>query len=359
MSVVIILTGTDPASRKGGIGFALPGYLRALDSIDIPWCSIPTYHPSAPDGKWKPWLKSFPKLAREIIAARRLGKSVVVYSHAGAGISLVREFFIHLLARACGASTALQLHAPEVQEYLGRPVKRLFFCIAVSSAQALAVLTPWWQKRLVSSGVKKPLFIIPNPLPAEWEKRARICRNSKPDSDRIVLLTLTRLVCGKGVDVVIESLSLLPSEFELVVAGDGPQHLALQQRVLVLGMENRVRFTGWVSGVAKQRLFDEADVFVLPSRYDSFGMGFLEAMANGLPVVAAEWGAIPDVVQHGRCGILVKKEEPQALAQAILTLRDAETRRYMGEEAKRWVLEKFSAEVVGKDIAAMLQAVAK
>ena len=355
----ILLTGTDPTSRRGGIGFALPGYLQALDTAGVSWVLIPTHHASMPGGKWKPWLKAFPRLAREIFTARRLGKSVVVYSHAGAGVSLVRVFFILLLSRACGALTIIQLHAPEVHEYLGRPIKRLFFRIMVSPAQALAVLTLWWQKRLAKSGVNKPLFIIPNPLPRKWERRARIHRHLKPDPERIVLLSLTRLVRGKGVDAVIDAMPFLPSEFELIVAGDGPQRPALQRRVQALGMENRVRFTGWVSGGDKQCLFDEADVFVLPTRYDSFGMGFLEAMANGLPVVAAKWDAIPDVVPHGRCGILVKKVEPHALAQAVLALHDLQARRRMGEEGKRWVLEKFSAEVVGREIAAMLQAVAK
>ncbi len=357
--LTLILTGTDPSSRRGGIGFALPGYLRALDCAGIIWRSIPTYHPCASGGKWKPWLKAFPRLAREIFASRRRGKSVVVYSHAGAGVSLVREFFILLLSQACGALTIIQLHALDVHEYLKHSVKCRFLRLAVSPAQALAILTPWWQKLLASSGLNKSLFIIPNPLPVDWERRAQMRRHPKPNPDRIVLLSLTRLVRGKGVDAVIEAMPFLPSEFELIVAGEGPQRPALQRRVQALGMENRVRFTGWVSGKDKQCLFDEADIFVLPTRYDSFGMGFLEAMANGLPVVAAEWGAIPDVVPHGRCGILVKKVEPQALAQAVLALHDLQARRRMGEEAKRWVLERFSAEMVGREIAAMLQAVAK
>lgn len=357
--VTLILTGTDPASRSGGIGFALPGYLRTLDSLDIRWHSIPTYHPSLPDGKWKPWLKAIPRLTREILTARLLGKSVVVYSHAGAGASLAREFFILLLSHVCGALPIIQLHAPEIHEYLKHSVKCRLLRLAVAPAQALAVLTPWWQKQLTKSDINKPIFIIPNPLPAEWEHRARMPRHLRPDPEKIVLLTLTRLVRGKGVDAVIEAMPFLPSKFELIVAGDGPQRPVLQRRVQALSMDNRVSFTGWVSDEDKQQLFDKADLFVLPTHYDSFGMGFLEAMANGLPVVATEWGAIPDVVPHGRCGILVKEVEPHALAQAVLALQDFQTLRRMGEEAKRWVLERFSAEVVGRKIVAMLQAITK
>ncbi len=358
--LLVILTGTDPHSRRGGIGFALPGYIRALDMAGVSWCSIPTYHPSAPGGKWKLWIKAFPKILDKVVTARRQEKPVVVYSHAGSGLSLFREFFIALWARLCGASAIIQLHALEVHEYQKRPLKRWFFRMAISPARGLAILTPWWRRLLLDSTVSKPLFVIPNPLPTEWEARARLpSLRSDPHSEKIQLLSLARLVPGKGVDVVIEALSYLPSRFELVVAGSGPQEEALHRQAEALSLARRVRFVGWVEGDEKQRLFEEADLFVLPSRYDSFGMGFLEAMANGLPVVAAEWGAIPDVVPHGRCGVLVSSEDPQDLADAILSLDDETVRKRMGEEVKRWVLEQFSAEVVGKKIAEMLRVMVK
>lgn len=359
MASFIIVTGTDPASRLGGIGFALQGYLRALEVMGVDWLSIPTYHPAESGGRWRPWLAAFPRLAREIRAVRRQGKVVIVYSHAGAGASLMREFFILTWSRLMGARSLMQLHALELDEYLGHPVQRYLLRLALSPAQALGVLTPWWQGRLAAEGVRKPIFVIPNPLPEEWEARARLPLPGTMSRDKINLFSLTRLVPGKGVDEVIEAMPLLPDEFEMIVAGDGPLRKKLTARVQQLGLVQRVRFTAWVAGEDKQRLFETADVFVLPSRYDSFGMGFLEAMANGLPVVAAEWGAIPDVVPNGRCGILVRKADPEFLIDAILALRDQKVRHRMGAEAKRWVLEKFSAEIVGRQLYSVFQALAK
>lgn len=355
---VVLITGTHPSSRRGGIGFALPGYLRALDCENIAWISVPTYYPSTLGGKWYPWLAAFLKLRRQIMQAHKRGQRVTVYSHAGAGISLLREGLILAFCRAWGSSTVMQLHAPEIDDYLAHPLKRWFLRRAVSSAMALGVLTPWWRRRLLDGGIDKPSFVIPNPLPAEWEEVAQKPRMPRTGDGKIVLLSLSRLVPGKGVDYVIEAIPFLPDGFELVVAGDGRLRDSMEQRVAALGIAGRVRFTGWVSGEAKQRLFDEADVFVLPSLYDSFGMGFLEAMANGLPVVAAEWGAIADVVPAERCGVLVSDPNPQALSKAILRMSDAEQRRLMGTEAKRWVLEKFAPSVVGRDIKGMLETVA-
>lgn len=357
-SMRVIVVGTDPSSRRGGIGFALPGYLRALDCENIAWISVPTYHPSTLGGKWYPWLAAFPKLRRQIMQTHKRNHRITIYSHAGAGSSLLREGLILAFCRAWGASTVMQMHAPEIDDYLAHPLKRWFLRRAISSAMALGVLTPWWRRRLLEGSIDKQSFVIPNPLPAEWEEVAQKPRMPRPRDGKIVLLSLSRLVPGKGVDYVIEAIPFLPDGFELVVAGDGRLRDSMEQRVAALGIAGRVRFTGWVSGEAKQRLFDEADVFVLPSLYDSFGMGFLEAMANGLPVVAAEWGAIADVVPAERCGVLVRDPNPQALSKAILRMRDAEQRRLMGTEAKRWVLEKFAPSVVGRDIKGMLETVA-
>lgn len=259
--------------------------------------------------------------------------------------------------RILGARTIMQLHAPEVHGYLEHPIKRSLFRLAIAPAMALGVLTPWWRRRLAPELSRKQLFVIPNPLPAAWEAAALTPRSNKVSDKRISLLSLSRLVPGKGIDLVVEALPHLPNTFELVIAGDGSLRESIGRRVAELGMTERVRFTGWVAGETKQRLFDEADIFVLPSRYDSFGMGFLEAMANGVPIVAAEWGAIPDVVPGERCGVLVREPTPGALAEAILRLNDPQLRSRMGLEGKRWVLEKFAPQEIGKEIRAMLEAV--
>lgn len=356
---MVIFTGTDPASGMGGIAFALSGYFRALDMAGLPFQMIPTHHPSVAGGKWRLWLAAFPMLARAIRAAQRNGETVTVYAHAGAAASLLRQFFILTCARLMGAGAVMQLHGPELDGYLDHPLQRLLLRLALSPAQALGVLTPWWQSRFAAGGICHPMFIIPNPLPEHLEARARLSRQVSTNRDKLILLSLARLVPGKGVDEVVEAMPFLPDEFELIVAGDGLLREKLIARVQQLGLAQRVRFTGWVAGEEKQCLFDTSDVFVLPSRYDAMPMTFMEAMANGLPVVAYAWGPIPDIVPNRRCGILVEEEGQGALAQAILFMKDAETRRRMGEEAKRLVLEQFSAEVVGKKIATMLQAIAK
>lgn len=358
MKIKLIITGTDPSSRRGGIGFALPGYLAALQFAGIPYESIPTYHPQTPGGKWRLWLSGLLKIVRLIRNRRKNQQDSIVYSHAGAGISLLRESVVLYLGRLMGAKTIVQLHALEIHDYLNNHWQRWLFKVALLGVDVIFVLTPWWKERLQKGGVKKTIFIVPNPLPLEWENRAKTEQNKLDITNSISnfkLLTMTRLVSGKGVNLVIETMKHLPTNVQLIIAGDGTEKVKLEKQVKLLGLEQRVRFTGWVSGDIKQQLFDEADVFCLPSALDSFGMGFVEAMANGLPVVALRWGPIEDVVPDGKAGFLIDKEDSLDLAERILQLQDNNLRKQMGEYGRTWVLQQFSAEVVGKRLAEAIE----
>jgi glycosyltransferase involved in cell wall biosynthesis len=95
------------------------------------------------------------------------------------------------------------------------------------------------------------------------------------------------------------------------------------------------------------RHYQQADLFVLPSRRESFGLVLAEAMACGLAVVATTAGAIPEVVEDGTTGLLVRPDEAQALAEAVISLlEDPEARRAMGIEGRRRVEKDFTWEEV-------------
>lgn len=359
--MLVIITGTDPASRRGGIGFAIPGYLAALKEVGISCISIPTYHPETSGGKWKLWLTSIPRIVREIKKSKISKNTPIVYAHAGAGVSLFREGLLLIIVRFFGAKTVLQLHATEVEYYLRQRVESRLFKILVSGANALCVLTPWWHRRLTSAGIKKNIAVIPNPLPSEWEERANapVVWHEIPQIGLKTILSISRLEAGKGIELVVDVMQYLPGDVRLVVAGDGGQLDALKKRAKRLGVQSRVSFVGWASGAIKEQLIKEGDIFCLPSSLDSFGMGFIESMANGLPVVALNWGPIGDVVPHGRAGILIDEPDPKILAEAIESLEDPALRHRMGGEGKRWVLNKFSAKKVGNDLKAVFEELVK
>jgi glycosyltransferase involved in cell wall biosynthesis len=180
-----------------------------------------------------------------------------------------------------------------------------------------------------------------------------VARREDPNRHRegpLTVLSMTRLVPGKNVDLVIRALTHLDPDARLVVAGDGPERQPLTALAWELGVQERVTFAGWVAGEQKTRLLETADVYCLPSTEDSFGLGFVEAMAHGMPVVATRYGAVPDVVPHEHAGFLVDAPNPVAIAAAVQRLRPAARRTEIGAAARAWVLEAFSVASVGQRI---------
>lgn len=354
--ILVFLTGTNPDTARGGIGVVMAGYSAALRRVGLEHEIIPTYDPTVFCGKWLPWLKAFPRLIRAVSRSRKSGLDPVVYSHAGAGVSLLRESLVLKVARLYGVKTMMQIHAPQIDNYLDSSVGRYLLRLVLSPVNVVCLLTPWWKQRMEYAGIHGTLIVVPNPLPPELEKIATEEKISEQHRSReqLTLLAMARLVPGKGVDVAIRAMIELPAYVHLVVAGDGDQLSALKSLAHEIGVADRVEFTGWVSGEEKRRLLRQADIFCLPSTNDAFPISMVEAMCHGLPVVAVKWGGIPDIVSDGRTGILIERSEPALVAQAVRMLLDLSRRCEMGIQAKKWVREISSAEMVGQLIAKTL-----
>jgi glycosyltransferase involved in cell wall biosynthesis len=123
----------------------------------------------------------------------------------------------------------------------------------------------------------------------------------------------------------------------LRIVGGGPMLPMLRKQVASLGLEKSVEFTGELTTDDEVRKeFFEADVFALPSLQEGFGLVFLEAMAAGLPIVAARAAAVPEVVPDGEAGILVPPGDVDALAEALIRLlKDEKLRMEMGGAGRK------------------------
>ncbi|HLZ70607.1 MAG TPA: glycosyltransferase [Dehalococcoidia bacterium] len=164
------------------------------------------------------------------------------------------------------------------------------------------------------------------------------------DSSERVLLYAGRVEPLKGLDVAIDALATLeqPRPLLLIVGGDG--HAAgeirrLRARGEAAGVADRLRFAGSVPQAELPAIYSLADVCVVPSFYESFGMAALEAQACGTPVVASRVGGLPSAVRDGVTGFLVPWRCPQPFAEQIdLLLRNEALRRRFGESAHEWAL---------------------
>ena len=126
----------------------------------------------------------------------------------------------------------------------------------------------------------------------------------------------------------------------LVLVGDGPDRAPVEALSGALGVRDSVAFAGERRSLGD--LFAHADLFLLPSEQESFGLAALESLASGVPVVASEVGGVPEVVTHGETGWLVPAGNPRAMAAAVLSLLDDPPRRVrMGRAARARALGLF------------------
>jgi glycosyltransferase involved in cell wall biosynthesis len=146
----------------------------------------------------------------------------------------------------------------------------------------------------------------------------------KAPHDGINLLAVGAVVPRKGYDVLVEALGRLTDlDWQLVIAGDCTRDRDtagdLATSVVRKRLSRRVRMAGAVGDEELDALHRDADVFVLASRYEGYGMAYAAAIAHGLPVVGTKSGAIPETVPDG-AGILVAPEDVAALAAALRTM---------------------------------------
>ena len=147
----------------------------------------------------------------------------------------------------------------------------------------------------------------------------------------------------KGHDTLLRALALgAPPELLVLIVGDGALGPVLPGMAAELGLgDDHVRFLGRRNDV--DRLLDAADFFVLPSRQEGFPIAVLEAMAHGVPVIATPVGGVPELITHGRDGLLVAPDRPRKLNAAILRLtREASLRASLGQAGRLRVKTDFS-----------------
>ena len=163
------------------------------------------------------------------------------------------------------------------------------------------------------------------------------------------ILYLSRLVKKKGLGLLIKAMREVVKQepdAKLYIAGKGEHATYFLKQVKELGLDNSVKFLGFV-GEEKYTLFRDCDVFCFPSMNEPFGLVLLEAMSCGASIVAFNSGSAPEILDYGFGGILVPPADYKALASAILQLlQDKSLRNRYRRRAKELFEKKFSWPVV-------------
>jgi phosphatidylinositol alpha-1,6-mannosyltransferase len=288
------------------------------------------------------------KLARIArLVARRLGWKLVVFAH---GTEITRSFPWHKRRSLLAVFRSADL------------------CLGVSRYTADVLIKAGIDSRhvrVLNNSVDIDMYY---PVTKDDELQAvRALRKEFDSENRVLILTLARVIQRKGQDTVIEALAQLhksnrlpPEGVRYVIAGKGTNNeiRRLQDLATRLGVQDFVYFSGRVPADAMRTFYNACDLYVMNSRrlregededVEGFGITFLEAGACGKPVIGGRSGGVPDAVADGTTGFLVDPENIEELASCIARLiLDTQLREKMGAEGLRRARDEFNSFTIGK-----------
>jgi glycosyltransferase involved in cell wall biosynthesis len=194
---------------------------------------------------------------------------------------------------------------------------------------------------------REAIRVVPEPIDlVRWQ--SALGRAPHVPSPEPVILCVAHLYPRKQVASLLRAMALLKTPARLRVVGTGPELPALRELSRSLGLDARVDLLGHVTFEQLVAEYRAAAVFCLPSLQEGFGIVFLEAMAAGLPIVACQAAAVPEVVPDWECGLLVPPRDVPALAFALDRLaEDEEERRRLGAAGRRRVA-RYDAPIVAR-----------
>ncbi|MFH1986431.1 MAG: glycosyltransferase family 4 protein [Pseudomonadota bacterium] len=335
-SPFIVMLGTD-FSAPGGITAVIRTYAERGFFARFPVRFLPTYRRNSMFDKA---LTAFVALSR-FLAWLLTGQVSAVHAHSAARASFWRKSLFLLVGKLAGAKAIFHLHDgtfPSYYEGRGKVVRALIRFV-LSSMDRVVVLTPSWAEYIRQIEFRARVCVIPNPVQPLSVERT-------PKRGQIVFLG--RLWKEKGIFDLIDAAESVVKRFpdvRFICAGDG-DIAALRKLVASRGLAGNFDFPGWVEGACKDRLLAECEVFVLPSYFEGLPIGVLEAMVNGIPVVATSVGGIHEALGED-AGILVPAGAVTALADALNhLLGDDALRLRMGQAGRTRGLREFSCDVV-------------
>lgn len=283
------------------------------------------------------------------LAQQRFGQIDLIHAH----VSYPGGYIASLLSQEFGLPYVLTEHMspfpfPSLL-HSGQPVTEI--AQAFQKAAASIAVSPSLSQRVASFGYPTPR-VIPNMV----DERAFTL--GQPNSSKTVFFTLCGISEQKGIDHLLEAIALWnpPANlFEFRIGGDGPQRAAYEAKAQSLGLADRVRWLGAVSRSQAPKLFTDCHIYVMPSRHETFGVVYAEAIASGKPIIATRCGG-PEFIVNATNGVLVDVGDVPALSQAMQTMA-AHWADYSPQAIRKDFEQRFSRTAVVRQLRALYQEV--
>ena len=222
------------------------------------------------------------------------------------------------IARIRGTPVVLNYRGGEADSFFNKA----FFWVRPSLRQTDAIIVPSGFLEAVFARRGFATSIVPNIIDfSRFMARVRCSASSEVDSPSMIVTRNLEPIYDNG--TALRAFNIVRRTFpsaKLTLAGSGPESHALKQLAAKLGVADAVTFTGRVDNEAMAALYHSADVMINPSLADNMPISVLEALASGVRVVSTDVGGVPYLVEHGKTALLVPAQNPEAMANAILSL---------------------------------------
>ncbi len=272
------------------------------------------------------------------------------------------------LAKRFGAPLVTTIHATEHGRHQGWVDKHPQSYIhgverwIVNRSQRTIACSHYMREQIVDIfGVRDQMVTVipngidPDDLPSQHPAELARLRAEFAAPDEKLVLLIGRLVYEKGFQLALEAMPRVIAEApgtRFLVAGSGTHEAELRRQAENLGLMEHGTFLGWIGDDVLHSLYRIADLTVVPSIYEPFGLVALEAMASGCPCIVADTGGLREVVPDEEAGLRFRARDAEALGEvAVRVLRDDELSRRLVAEAHEHVLRFDWADVAASTAA--------
>lgn len=326
---------------KGGVS----SYVRGMSETPL-WDEwnikhVATHCDGSAPAKMFQFLCSLPRFVFLIVNER----PAVVHLHVASRGSFYRKFTMAMIARVARVAVVAHVHGGHFDVFYAnspRPVKRAIRSLLAHSGVVIA-LGDSWSQRLTAIEPSADVIVMPNPArPGEAVAQPA-------GRDPVEVLFVGRLEDAKGVWDLLAAWHDMQQRIDrparLTLVGEGDLERA-RLTIRDLGVAETVTVTGWLDPAEVQVLLRHSHVLVLPSFIEGQPMSILEAMANGLCVIASSVGGIPDLLGDS-AGVLLQAGDVPALTSALASVvSDDQLRATLGAAALDRIREDFDIDVV-------------
>jgi glycosyltransferase involved in cell wall biosynthesis len=218
----------------------------------------------------------------------------------------------------------------------------------IQKSDAIIAVSNKVKDYLVQNGYKKDIFVISNMTKLQDNIE---CIDIAPIPMIGAMGVFRR---KKGFHNLIKALGILKQQniqFRAIIAGKGQLYFYLQYLKYRLNLKNELQIIPWVDNKSRNNFLDSLDIFVLPSRIETFGMVVVEAMARGKRIIATKCGGAEEIIDDGIDGYLVEKQNPKVLAEKIIyMIENPQDSKDFCKKSIDKVKKKYSQEKISKQI---------